>query len=560
MKVQNHLNLKGTFHLLFAIGVISSLITFSSCQQDESADWSPTIAAPLVNSTMSVSDLLERITMDTLIDADNEGLLSLNFRTDLFDYKPGEIFEFKYGGDPIIGEITNNPIVENAINQNGEFAVQLPTSVFSFDPRIQDENVPEFNVKIDSLYLHTSSIIFNFSSTFGHAGSINIEIPHLYDTEGNSFDETIEWDEDEDNPITDSRVFDLDGYFLDMTKSEGNDTMYNKFDIDVSFLIMNTIPNYDIDDDARMDFTVEIADMDFKLAYGDFGPGSFLLGRDTIDFNPFEDINNADFYLADPTITLEINSGIGFQRMNSFVDTLVYLDTDGNLNQILYNPTSIQPEINAPENVGDYVSTFYKLSNEEGYISDLLSPMDKDLIYGIHAIINSNDQNNQSFIHRDHGVSASLDVEIPLYGRVGNIEFSDTLEFNIDSQISEIEEMIIKTNMESYFPANAYLQIYFLDENYVLTDSLYGDDFELPIIASPELNADGRPINQDPVLTTKEANVTAQTIANIYECRYLVLNYSFETAGFDEQTNVKIFDDYYINAKVGFQATGKIDF
>lgn len=560
MKVQNHLNLKGTFQLLIAIGLLGSLFTFSSCQQESSADWSPTIAAPLVNSTLSVSSLLEQLTMDTMFSTDDEGLLSVNYRADLFDYTPSEIFNLEYGGDPILGEVVNTPFVENLINQNGEFEVNLPTSVFTFDPKIQDENVPEFDVKIDSLYLYNTSIVFNFSSTFGHAGRINIEIPHLYDTEGNSFDETIEWDADAENPITDSSVFDLDGYFLDMTKSEENDTMYNRFDIDLSVVVMNTLPNYDIEDDARLDFSIEVTNMNFELAYGDFGPGSFLLGRDTIAFNPFEDINNADFYLADPTVSLEINSGIGFQRMNSFVDTLVYVDPSEEINQILFNPSSIQPEINAPQEVGEYVTTFYKLTNEDGYISDLLSPMDKDLIYGIHAIINSNDEDEQSFIHRDHGISASLDVEIPLYGRVGNIEFNDTLEFDLGSQLSEIEDMIIKTNMESYFPVNAYLQVYFLDENYVLTDSLYGVDFDLPIITSPELSAEGRPINQEPVLTTKEASLTSETIANLVESKYLVLNYSFETSEFDQETNMKIFDDYYINAKVGFQATGKIDF
>ena len=114
--------------------------------------------------------------------------------------------------------------------------------------------------------------------------------------------------------------------------------------------------------------------------------------------------------------------------------------------------------------------------------------------------------------------------------------------------------------MESYFPANAYLQVYFLDENYSLTDSLYSGGFDLPLIAAPELGADGRPLSDEALLTTKEANVIPSTINNIVESKYIVLKYSFESANFDDEANVKIFEDYYINAKVGFQATGKIDF
>jgi hypothetical protein len=560
MKVQNRLNFRGTFQLLFAIGCCIPLLTFSSCQQDNDEDWSPIIAAPLVNSTMSVSDLLEQLTMDSIFDVNATGLLSLNFQSELFDYKPTDVLNFNYGASPIIGAIENTPALEMLINQNGEHQLALPTSVFAFNPEVQNEDGSNFEVKIDSLYLYESAMIFNFSSDFGHAGRIDIEIPHLFDSEGNHFDESIEWSESPDEAISDAKIFDLDGYFLDMTKSEESDTIYNRFDIDVSVVIMNTIPNYDIEDDASLDFTVEIADMNFELAYGDFGSGNFPLGKDTIEFNPFEEFSDADFYLADPTITLEINSGIGLQNMNSFVQQLVYIDTDGNENEVLFNPTSVQPTLTAPTVVGETVTTFSKLTNEDGYISELLSPTEKDLVYEIFAVINNNSNGEQSFIHRDFGIAANLDVEIPLYGRVGNINFNDTLEFDLGSNLSQIDSLTIKTNMESYFPANAYLQVYFLDEDYSLTDSLYSGGFDLPLIAAPELGADGRPLSDEALLTTKEANVIPSTINNIVNSKYIVLKYSFESANFDDEANVKIFEDYYINAKVGFQATGKIDF
>ena len=560
MKVQNHLNLRGSLQLLLAIGVMLPLFTLSSCQQDDAGEWSPTIAAPLVNSTMSVSDLLEQLTMDSLFNTNDEGLLSLNFKSELFNYKPSDLLNFDYGASPIQGEIENNPILENLIDQNGEHEIALPTTVLSINPIVENPDGSSFEVKIDSLYLFSSSLIFNYSSSFGHAGNIHIEIPHLFDAEGNHFDETIAWDESPNSAVSDAEVFDLNGYFLDMTQSNASDTTHNRFDIDVSIVIMNTIPNYDIDDAAEISFTVELADLDFELAYGDFGSGSFLLGKDTLAFNPFEDFNNANFFLADPILTLEINSGLGLKNMNSFVQDFLYSENGGEPNEVLYNPNSVQPTLEAPLNVGDTVTTFYKLTNEEGYISELLTPSEKELIYEIFAVINNNNNGEQSFIHRDYGIGADLDIEIPMYGRVGDISFNDTLEFDLGQRLSEIDSLIIKTNMESYFPANAYLQVYFLDENYDVTDSLYLDDFDLPIIASPELGADGRPVSEEPVLTTKEASVVSSSIDNIVGSKYLVLKYSFETADFDDDANVKIYEDYYINAKVGFQATGKIDF
>lgn len=558
MKVQNYLNLRGGFQWLMLLGICLPLLTITSCKTDSTADWSPTFAGPLVNSTLTISDILDRIASDSSLFSDDDGLIYFTFENELFDYSPADLFQLDYGTNVIDNEVPFSPALQSALDLNGGASFSFGQGVLTIEPAVLNPDGSQFNILIDSMYLYEGDLLVNINSTMGHGGYLDIQIPNMVNADGEMFMYQLEWPENvTTGASTASLMVPLNGYFIDFTQSTDNDP-YNHLDVDMTVNIVKS--DYIADDNDNITFTLELDGMDFELVYGDFGPGSYLLGKDTIDFNPFTEFVDADFYLSDPRINLRINNGIGLGNTNSFVEDLMYIDNNGSLNEVLYNPDAIQPMINAPVTVGQFAETFEQISNEDGDLSAMMSPNVRQLIYGIYGVINNNPPNTQSFIHRDYGVSANLDVEIPMYGRIGDIDFTDTLDFDLGEQLAEVDSLVIKTNMESYFPANAYLQIYFLDADKNLLDSLYQSDFDLPLIQSPEIGPDGKPIDEEPVLTVKEALVSRSTVSNMVDCNYLVLRYSFETADFEDGTEVKLFDEYYINAKLGFQATGRIEF
>ncbi len=558
MKVHNYLNLRGGFQWLMLLGICVPLLTITSCKPDSTADWSPTFAGPLVNSTLTISDILDRIASDSSLFSDDDGLIYFTFENELFDYSPADLFQLDYGTNLIDNEVPFSAALQSALDLNGGASFSFGQGVLTIEPTVLNPDGSQFNILIDSMYLYEGELLVNINSTMGHGGYLDIQIPNMVNADGEMFMYQLEWPENiTTGASTASLILQLSGYFIDFTQSTDNDP-YNHLDVDMTVNIVKS--DYIADDNDNITFTLELDGMDFELVYGDFGPGSYLLGKDTIDFNPFTEFIDADFYLSDPRINLRINNGIGLGNTNSFVEDLMYIDNNGTLNEVLYNPDAIQPMINAPVTVGQFAETFEQISNEDGDLSAMMSPNVRQLIYGIYGVINNNPPNTQSFIHRDYGVSANLDVEIPMYGRIGDIDFTDTLDFDLGEQLAEVDSLVIKTNMESYFPANAYLQIYFLDADKNLLDSLYHSDFDLPLIQSPEIGPDGKPIDEEPVLTVREALVSRSTVSNMVDCNYLVLRYSFETADFEDGTEVKLFDEYYINAKLGFQATGRIEF
>ena len=119
MKVRNYLNLWISSKSIAVLMAVLTLLSFSSCQEEDTADWSPTIAAPLVNSTLSISDLLDQVNSDSLFGADSDGLLMFNFRDSLFDYKSKDLFEFDYDEASFSTFTPNSPSLEQAINSQG---------------------------------------------------------------------------------------------------------------------------------------------------------------------------------------------------------------------------------------------------------------------------------------------------------------------------------------------------------------------------------------------------------------------------------------------------------
>ena len=552
MKVRNYLNLWISSKSIAVLMAVLTLLSFSSCQEEDTADWSPTIAAPLVNSTLSISDLLNQVNSDSLFGADSDGLLMFNFRDSLFDYKSKDLFEFDYDEASFSTFTPNSPSLEQAINSQGGFTA---SQTLSFN--VGANNTNGDMIELDSIYLFDGFIRVNIASNYGHAGQVVITIPEMI-KDGVMFSETVAWDSIPGGGLASaSENINISGYFMDLTATPAGS---NELEVLTKIEFFKS-GNYPMPLGEGTSVELGMDDLVFDLAYGDFGNGIIDLGQDTIEFRPFGEEFNADVFLSDPRLRLNLTNEVGVD-MNTYVEDLKYVIGDyEEVLDLFNNPLSAQFSIDPAEFLGDTAMSSVTWTNEDGNISGLLNPDVTNLIFDIKGITSPNGSSiNQNFISRDLGLKASLDVEIPLAGRLGQLSFNDTLEFDLGMQLESVDSMSIRTIMESYFPANAYLQIYFLDANKMVLDSLYSDYEDLPIIVSPEIGVDGRPLTAEPVTTIKDANLNPAAIDAIVNSTYLVLKYAFETADYENETNVSLYEDYFIKAKLGFEATGNIEF
>jgi len=135
------------------------------------------------------------------------------------------------------------------------------------------------------------------------------------------------------------------------------------------------------------------------------------------------------------------------------------------------------------------------------------------------------------------------------------ITIADTLPFNwIKSALpasGKIEKLIIRLNTVNGFPAAVFTQIYLLDQNKLLIDSLFTSAFKLE--AATDLNGDGiiDPVTQGPI----DIELSATQINNLYGAG------SFVVYGKATTTSLKnsVLPSYFFDFNLGVIAQFKIN-
>ena len=547
MKFLDYLNFRNSGYGVFLIPILSVLL-LSSCKDDPDEDWAPTFAGPLVNSTLNVDDILEEFSADTIFDIDESGLISFIKEEPLFEYNPLEVVEFtslpSFSGE--FNEVETGGIL-TALDLNGQF--NLATSQ---DLVFQAENPTGNEVEIDSLIAFEGYLYLNFSTELGHEGSITITIPEAV-KDGLPFQAVLDW-ESSTTQIVVSDSFSLSGYYLDLTQSTQG---YSEIAADFELEFIKSGDFGEPDDQTSWEVKIEAFQID--EVYGNFGTSLVEVGKDTFNIDVFGSDFDADLFLSDPKIILDIQNETGIS-MNAYIPVFQYVEGDyEQVVDIFNDPNGFNEiEIDAAMAVGDTSFTQVIFDNSVGDISGIVRPEVTALIYEVTGVTSPTGIGFQkNFLTRSDKISADITFELPLAGSLTGLSMEDTLEFSFDQDFADLDELLIKTNIDSYFPANATFQAYFTDANYVVTDSLFNAG-ETALILSPEIGTDGRPIGTEPFLTSLEIPVDSASIMNVTQASNIILQYTIDTGGDSTNSNVSLYDDYYIDVKVGFQATGRI--
>ncbi|MBI5009289.1 MAG: hypothetical protein HZB98_06505, partial [Bacteroidia bacterium] len=162
-----------------------------------------------------------------------------------------------------------------------------------------------------------------------------------------------------------------------------------------------------------------------------------------------------------------------------------------------------------------------------------------------------------TFIRNDSRYRVSVEVEIPLWGKADFLILLDTLTFDyLSSSLpppEEIEKLIIRTSITNSFPLTAHPQIYLLDENRVLIDSLFTGAEKIE--GATDTNGDGKadPLKQSPI----DIELTRSEIDNLLDARLLLIKASIVTTDFPG-IDVKLYSTYYLDYNVGLIAQIKV--
>ena len=294
---------------------------------------------------------------------------------------------------------------------------------------------------------------------------------------------------------------------------------------------------------------VSLDSLKYSYAEGYLGNNNFLVPRDSIKIDLFNFLDGGELYFEEPKITVRVQNSFGFPLSVKF-NVLRVLTTDGDVidlgNPDLINGLYIDyPAINE---VGAIKETIFTIDRFNSNIEDIIGQPVSLVDYDIEAVTNpDNDTTSIGFMTDSSVIDLDLELELPLYGQARNFTILDTFALDL-SVFEEVQYADFKLYSENGFPVDAKIQIYFLDDNDVLLDSL-ARNFDDEALLSGEIGNDGKVIA--PKNHTRYYPVNEERFSRLkYQGKQVVLKTEFSTTNGGTQS-VRFYSHYNLDMHLG---------
>ena len=534
------------------VSIILLLILVQSCVKDGDFDFkkmaqnqlSPTIAAPFVNSKLSLKDIIK----------DTSGIIHVNFdqslklvysTNNLYSIMAKDLFVIP---DQIIKTDTSNfNFVAPPLGDSTFYSIITPYSL----------QMPDTSQKqrIDIVYLKSALLKLLIETNVNHSGRIELTIPNIRNNQGDTFKIQIP---NHYSPIitpipyTIPVNFDLTGYTIYLNNSPGHTneiTFYYKHWIygDNNF---NGINYYTHLNDS-------ITNIQYGKLFGYIGQYDFNL-KDTTFFDIFT--NNT---LLD---NLQINNiNVGVKYTNSYgLPVLVKVDkfqaNSGtkivNVHDFpIPNPFSLDyPKVSLHQ-VGQTITGSIPAVQSTDLASAInIAP--KYIVYNVSGKSNpTGSTSEENFILDTSKFTVAVNLELPLEGTVGGFVVQDTIDFSLD-KISQIDEVTFKILTTNDFPLSADMQVYFANQICIPIDSMITTPGQ-QIVVSGIVDPTTRKVIS-PSTKMTEVYIDNTRVQKLKYAKKLIIRAKLYSYNYPNQV-VKLFNDNYINVKIGMKAKFKLN-
>jgi hypothetical protein len=532
-----------SYILLFSAAVLS----FSACVRKYDPDrlasgsWDPNLAVPLAFSHFTVYDILDRADSNDLVVIDpNTGLLALIYTGQAFSFSARDVLElpdFAFAAQYSAGEF-GFPVIPN-FNQNLSGG---SSESFNYTPDGGGElytltlDAGELSIELETDLQHDLDVqlTFPYITIGGLPLAVNLPLVHTGMPTSAA-----------------SAQIDLTNYLIDFTAGGGtNNTLEYTVEVAISG---NGNP---INGSESLDVNVSLNGLLFNLVTGDFGQRVVGLDGDSILLAIFQNVSDGYFELNDPRLYLDVTNSFGFPVEVDITDLRTVNTIDGAVYPLtgFPNPTNV----GYPILPGDSASTtlLFNSSNTSN-ITNVITPVPKYLHFAFQGTSNPAGQaENPNFITADSRLRIDARLELPLQGFAYGFMVVDTVEFTFDEALDEVEWVKIRLNATNGFPVDLHAEILLADADYNIIETLLTD--EQAVLVSGLIDADGRVIAPTQKIT--DILIPREQIDMLYDAAYLIIRAEANTLNGTNGEVVGIYDDNYIDLRLGMQVQGRIGF
>ena len=417
-----------------ALLALALALSLTACELDvdQPDNWSPTFGIPLVNTTFGIDALIEQIDEDNLLQSATNGQLLLVYR-DSLSWEP----EIDLG----LPDTLLLPITEND-----------QTLVYQ----------PPVGQRFDRITLAGSALGFTVRNPFPEAVDFSLVFQNLsLGGEQLSFDRVLPAAQGGVPSVTEGEL-PLEAYQLDLNT-----------DLRIQY---NAFRSSDGSAVALPPFTLVLRAIDFSYVEGYFGGLLLDIPSGTLSFDYLDSWDSGQLEFVDPELTFTFKHDIGLP-MGLFADTLV-VNTFQRGAVALTHPAlngGLLLDYPGTSEVGQQKLTLWRFNRGNSNITEAVSGIPDELHYDLSLQANpTNDDNIANHLTDSARLDIGLEAEIPLYASARGFELTDTFALSFNTEEFDLAKQLdFKLVAGNGFPVEVGMQVFFLDENEAVFDSLF---------------------------------------------------------------------------------------
>ncbi len=506
-----------------------SFIFYSSCRKGNPS-WDVDILAPLINSTLTINNIIP----DSLLQTNPDNSLSIVYKIGLYSFNVDTLFKIP---DTTLSNNYVSPF-STIISPGGGIIPVITTSITN--------NLGD--VELTNVTLRSGKMLLTINSQIHGLVDFRYKIPSATNPAGNIFDTTVTIPAAVGAaPGVYSGAFDLSGYKLNLTGASGAsvNTMVTSYSAIAAPLPGNTIT---INAGEAVQITNKFVGIIPQYAKGYFGNTINNGEIDSTDFSLFNRIIDGTLQLEDIDINFSIENSIGADARIT-IDNLSSVNTrTGNTVPLSHSIIGSPINLNrAVDNNGNVTSSLYEFSikpsnsNIKSFVENLPDKMSYQMDFQINPLGNVSGSND--FVYYDKLLKTEMNMTIPLSLIANNLTMADTMDFNMGNETDNVNHGTLYLYAENGFPFTAEVQLYMMDDNYNIKDSL----ISLPnAILAPALDANYICVGKQMTKLTIPVDKTKMDLLRSSKKMYLKIK--FNTAG--QPNYVKIYSLYKMDVKI----------
>jgi hypothetical protein len=509
------------------------LVGLNSCRRSlESPNWDVNILSPVVYTTLTLDDLLP----DSLTQVNPDSSITLVFDNTVY----------RFALDTLI-DVPDTTILSTYTTPQIGLQIAPGATVFSnsdeFEYNVGDVELLEMKVRGGFINVSMTSsvpedIVVTYtltSSGFGDAGGQPLQMITTVPAATNG-------------TTTIQTSTDISGYWFDLTGPSQN--KFNTFT--TSVLVQNAITSDTLNVQGGLSINLENSFVDIVPSYarGYFGQRIVEVPFSTSNFDGFSSIVSGSVDIDQVDVVLELINGVGIDLQASITALTAINNTSGQSVSLNHSVVGSTINMNRAEDLNGWIDVqryTADLNNGNSNIDQFFEVLPDELGYALGLALNpfGNVSNGNDFIYYESEMAVNMNIELPLCLIASDLTLVDTLTIAVSDTLysGRINSGVFTIFAENGFPFSADVQLYILDGNGNVLDSLFSNNTVLPATVNTSNYVIGE------TSSILYLDLPADKADLLYSSNTLLLKTRFNTVD-AANGHTKLYDHYKLDIKL----------